>query len=216
MKHRIRALGIGALIAIGVAAFSASATATSGGHFVSGSEHTSVQLVASGAHSFAWINSNGAVSCGSHTHEGTVFGTTVASIELTPIWKESCTTGDGTPMVFTHNGCTFKFTVASGTTSSTEQTLHLGCPVGKVFELDQGGTCLVTMPSQTAGSAATYTTTEANGKHAITVSLSATLETQFHAGLCVFLGTKQFTTLKGSGVLRGFDTSGQPVSLTAT
>jgi hypothetical protein len=119
-------------------------------------------------------------------------------------------------MVFTVNGCTLRLTIASGTTATTEQTMDLVCPAGKVLELDQGGTCLVTMVPQTVGSAATYTTTETNGKHAITVDMNATFETQFHGGVSVFLGTKQFTTLKGSAALSGFDTAGEPVALTAT
>lgn len=120
-------------------------------------------------HSITWWNSNGPVTCGRILHEGTAVGTTVASIEFAPVWEEGC------------------LTVAAGTTASTEQTMHVVCPAGKVLELNQGGTCLVTMPPQIAGNAATYTTTETNGKHAITVDMHATLETQFHGGVCVFL-----------------------------
>jgi hypothetical protein len=118
-------------------------------------------------------------------------------------------------MVFTPNECTLRLTVAKNTTASTEQTVDVACPVGKVFEVDQSS-CLVTLVPQTAANAATYTTTEVNGKHAITVNLHATFETQFHGGICVFLGTKQFTTLKGSALLSGFNEVGNPVALTAT
>lgn len=220
MKHGIKTLGAVALAVMALAALTGgSAAGTTGGHFVSSVSHTQVKLttVKGGQHSFTWVNSNGSVACGSVTHEGTIAATTVASIDLTPAWREGCVTGDGTPMVFTENGCTLRLTIASGTTATTEQTVDLVCPAGKVLELDQGGTCLVTMVPQIAGTAATYTTTEVNGgKHAITVDLNATFETQFHAGICVFLGTKQFTTLKGSGVLSGYDTTLQPVALTAT
>lgn len=216
MKHRIKALGAGALAVMAVVAFSGSATATGGGHFVSGVAHTQVELVSNKTgHSFTWWNSNGTVTCGKSVHTGTIPTSTAESIVFNPGW-EGCATADGIAMSFTTNGCTFRLKVAAGTTASTEQTMHLECPTGKVIEVHQSS-CLVTMVPQAVEKAATYATMETNGKHAVTVSLNATLETQFHGGICVFLGTKQSTTLTGSAVLSGFSPiNGEPVSLTAT
>ena len=218
MKLKFKRLGLGMLAVMAIGALGgSSATATGGGHFVSGVTHTQVELVSNKTgHSFTWWNSNGTVTCGKSVHTGTIASSTVESIVFNPGWGEGCTTADGTAMSFTTNGCTFRLKVAFGTTASTEQTMHFECPAGKVFEVDQTN-CLVTIVPQTIGNAATYGTMETNGKHAITVSLNATLETQFHGGLCVFLGTKQSTTLTGSAVLSGFSPiNGEPVSLTAT
>lgn len=217
MKLKLKALCLGALAATAVAALTGgSATATGGGHFVSGVAHTQVELVSNKTeHNFTWWNSNGTVTCGKSVHTGTIASSTAESIVFNPGWGEGCTTADGTAMSFTTNGCTFRLKVATGTVAGTEQTMHLECPAGKVFEVDQSS-CLVTMVPQAVGNAATYGTMETNGKHAITVSLNATLETQFHGGICVFLGTKQSTTLTGSAVLSGVDTALNPVSLTAT
>lgn len=217
MKDKFKVLALGVLAAMALAATGGSATATVGGHFVSGSEHTILQSVSDTQHSYTFNTHSGLITCtpGTFKHEGTFTGTTVESINLFPSYGAGggCSTEGGTPInSYTYNGCSYRLTAASGT---SEQTMHFECPPGKVFEFHQPN-CLATMVPQTVENAATSTTTEVNGKHAITADLHATFETQYHGGLCVFLGTKQFATMQGTAVIRGVDTVGNPVSITAT
>jgi hypothetical protein len=223
MKHKIKALGAGLVAAAAVVALGGgSATATSGGHFVSGSEHTVLKSVSAGQHAHTFNTHSGPITCepGTFKHEGTFSGTTVTSIDLVPSYGApgggGCGTEGGTPITsYTYNGCVYRLTVAAKTTSSTEQTLHFVCPVGKVLEFHQPN-CLATMPSQTATGTVTYANVLQNGKHSLTLSLNATFETQYHGGLCVFLGTKQSATLSGSALVNAFNSKGEQVSVTAT
>lgn len=218
MKDKFKVLALGVLAAMAlVATTGGSATAVVGGHFVSESEHTILQSVSDTQHSYTFKAHSGLISCtpGTFKHEGTFTGKTVESITLFPSYGEGggCSTEGGTPIsLYTYNGCSYKLTAASGT---NEQTMHFDCPAGKVLEFHQPN-CLATMPPQTVEKAATSTTTEVNGKHALTVDLHATFETQYHGGLCVFLGTKQSATLQGTAVIKGRDTVGNSVSITAT
>lgn len=217
MNTKFKALSLGALAVLAIVALgSGSATATTGGHFASG-EHALVKTVDNAQHSYAFNAHSGEVQCSTFNHQGTIAGTTATSIDLVPNYV-GCGTegGSGTAIsAYTYNGCVYRLTVAAKTTSSTEQTIDFVCPTGKVLEFHQPN-CLATMPPQTVVNAATYTPIEVNGKHALTLDLHATFETQYHGGLCVFLGTKQFATLQGSTTLVATNAFGQPVSLTAT
>jgi hypothetical protein len=223
MNFKVKCLGV--FVAMAISAFTgASAIATGGGHFVSGSEHTLLKSVSNAQHPLAYVAHSGEVICepGTFVHEATITGSTLTSIDLVPSYGETkegggkCGTQGGTPITaYTYNGCVYRLTVAAGTTNSTEQTMHFVCPPGKVLEFHQPN-CLATMPSQTVANAATYTTIEESGKHAITMDLHATFETQYHGGLCVFLGTKQSAVLQGSTILKASNTEGAQVSLTAT
>lgn len=216
MKLKLKALCLGALAATAIAASGGGgAAATTGGHFVSGAEHTTVEALGSAPHSYTFKTHSGLITCETFRHEGTFSGPTAESIDLAPIYA-GCVTQGGTVITgYTYNGCVYRLTVAAGTTSTTEQTMHFVCPVGQVLEFHQPN-CLATMPPQTVTNAATYTKVESNGKHAVTLDLHATFETQYHGGICVFLGTKQSATMQGSALLVGFNTPGERVSLTAT
>lgn len=46
--------------------------------------------------------------------------------------------------------------------------------------------------------------------------MHAKFETDFHGGLCIFLGTKHVTELQGAATLKSTNTDGELVNLTAT
>ncbi|HEX9966388.1 MAG TPA: hypothetical protein VGB06_00430 [Solirubrobacterales bacterium] len=216
MKLELKALCVGALAATAIAVSGGGgAAATAGGHFVSSAEHTTLEALGNAPHSYAFKSHSGTITCESFRHEGTFSGTTAESIDLAPIYTGCVTQGGTTITGYTYNGCVYRLTVAAGTTSTTEQTMHFVCPVGKVLEFHQPN-CLATMPQQTVANAATYAKVESNGKHALTLYLHATFETQYHGGTCVFLGTKQSATMQGTALLVGLNTFGERVSLTAT
>ncbi|HYP56370.1 MAG TPA: hypothetical protein VEQ41_08750 [Solirubrobacterales bacterium] len=215
LKVKRRCLGVIAMLAI-TALTGANATATSGGHFASDSEHTILKSVNSAQHDHAFIAHSGEIDCnlGTLKHEGTFSSKIVASIDLAPSYGE-CTTQGGTPITsYTFNGCVYRLTVGSPVTTA-EQTIHFVCPTGKALEFHQPN-CLATMVAQTATGTVTYKTSLQNGKDALTLELNATFETQYHGGLCVFLGTKQSATLTGSLLLTASNTVGEPVSVIAT
>lgn len=221
MSLKLKALGLGLLAILATSAFAVmNASAEPGGHFVSEVDHTTIVGTESGEKHRLHFTEHPStpesprIGCSEASYHGTANAATVESLTITPTYGGCTTTGTTTNVTVDVNGCSFTFTVTKGTTESTEQDVHLNCPT-KPIEITHPN-CNITVPSQEVQDAVTYTTTEVEGKHTITLDVNATFNTQYHEKICVFLGTPQEGTLTGSVTVEGFDTLGNRVGITAT
>ncbi len=216
------ALGFLAMIAVGAIAV-INASATPGGHFVSEQAHTDiVGLEGPGDHrihleDLALLTKQ--IGCNNVSYLGTISAATVESVTITPSYTACYTTGAGTPgdVTVTTNGCTYTFKVAAKTIDTTNQTAHLICPTGKKIEIHHPA-CTYDIHPQTISKELTYKTATdaATGKHEITVGLVIDLEATRH-GMCqLSLPTNGHVVLDGSATVRGAQTAGGQISITAT
>jgi hypothetical protein len=220
MNLTLKALGLGLLVALAVSSFTVmNVSANSEGHFITGSVHTEVKQTTNpnSPHQLEFFmhGLEGGIICDEATATGTASAETVTDGIGNISFPKCHTTGSETISAVDVNDCQLQATVAKGTTSSTEQTEHLICPPGQSIVITHPN-CTVTVSPQTFEKGFTYTPITENGKHAITVDVNIQLQLQFHAGLCVFTGTNHTGTLKGATVVRGLNTLGEQVSITAT
>jgi hypothetical protein len=160
-----------------------------------------------------------AIACTEATYHGTVAAASVNSITVTPTYKNCATTG-GTwgEVVVTMNECDYTF--RSNSNASTHKptahaTVTVDCPVGKAIEIHHPN-CTITVPGQTPKGGVTYTTT-VEGKHALTVNVTAThIAGEFHGGICIFLGTNKEFDMNGAVTVKGENTNKEQVNITAT
>lgn len=213
------AIGLVALVALIVSAVSSpSASGTVSGHFVSDapSGKTEAILTASteaGSTHFLTMHADGtAATCHSITYGGVMNGSTVQSIRAQASFF-NCTIGEG-PGAITTNGCDTEF----WSRTSGDGTVKLICPPGKKVEV-HGPNCTESFPEQVPAGGVGFTTIVANGKHAITATLTVTeLKFERHGGICIFLGTNGTgATLTGALIAHGIDaTTKEFVNITAT
>jgi hypothetical protein len=216
MSLKLKALGLGVLTMLACSAFAAmNAGANSPGHFVSENHHTIIKGLESGDHRLHLTGDfgDGQIGCNKAEYHATSTGTTVESITVTPTYSECLTTG-GTPgsVTVTHNGCNYTFTMTTGAPSP----VHLSCPTGKAIEIHHPNCTITVAGPQTVNNAVEYTTDMRNGKHSITMHVAAKFNSQYHGGICIFLGTSHTGELNGSSTVWGEDTLGNPVGITAT
>ena len=217
MTSRSKAIGLSLVVSVMSAVAAINASATSGGHFIleaanatiTASEHIPDKL-----HFKPHPGSDSErVGCGVATYHGVATSTTVSEIEVTPSYSECSTTdGSGTPVTIDHNGCKYQFTVSPG---GTNGTFAIVCKVGANIVITHPN-CTVTVRAQSNLQGVHYTTlTEPNTKHVLTVDVNVTPSSEYHGGICVFLGTNHAHTLIGSIILRA-DVNGQRIHLTTT
>lgn len=221
MRLKLKAFGLGllaALVTCGVAALNVSAK--TGGHFISEAEagHTIVnQESGEGSHQLEFFlhGLEGGIVCDQMSATGTAMTSTVTEEVGNVILKECHTTNQIPGSIAVDlNGCQTRITVAPGNPETTEQTNDLICPAGKAIEVTHPN-CTITIPPQVL-TGLTYTTVTDNGKHSITVDVKVQLNTQFHAGICIFTGTAHTGTFQGSTIVRALNTNAEPVGITAT
>jgi hypothetical protein len=224
MSLKLKALSLGLLaMALGAVAVM-NASANGAGHFVStGNTHVLVR----GAENIGTIHRfefrshglEGGIVCEEAIYpDYTASAETETSIVIKPTYNTCHTTDDLAPhadLTITTNGCSYRFTVASGTTDATEQTVHLECPENAKIEVHHPN-CTITIPPQTINTGVTYKTITEGGIHAITLESNAQFTTEYHGGICIFTGTSHTTTMVGSATLRGFNTLGVQEPVTAT
>lgn len=224
MSPKFKRLGV-ALLAFGAMGAMAviNASAKSGGHFVSSATHTIVDQRATTTQGIPHffnikIENTGEFECKYARALGTISTPLATVTEANGITEldECFTVGSTeTPWQVHENGCEGRPTVATGEPATTEQTGDLICPPGKVMEVTHPN-CLITVPSQNHIPGFTYTRITENGKHAITVDVNVQYAVQYHGGICIFLGTSHTATVTGSTIVRGLNTNGEQVSITAT
>ena len=221
MSMKLKALSLGLIAMIAMSAFVAiNATAKTGGHFVSDEAHTLIvgneTLGTEHRLEFTTEGIEGGIVCDEASYSGTAAEKTVTSLSITPKYGKCHTTPEspGTTVVDV-NGCTFTFTVASGEPVNTENTVDLLCPAGNTIEITHPN-CTITVGPQNNLESVTYTTTEEGGKHTITLDANVSFVTQYHAGICIFLGTSHKGALKGSATVKGTNTAGGLIGITST
>src|SRR6187549_143162 len=215
MKTRLKATGL-LLTAFALAvAFSAPSTATTGGHFTTGTAHTTWRGTVHTMNVFTFFGQE--VGCSKAKYEGTTSATTTESVTLVPDY-EHCEFGlDGEyegVVGVTENGCYFVLTI--GKKALADNTAHLVCPAGKQMEfhlVNQG----MAIPPQTF-QGVSFTATSESGVSVLTVAFTATgMTTHCELGIhCAYFGTQWPGGLDGSLTLRGFDTSEKAVGIQAT
>jgi hypothetical protein len=220
MSFKLKAIGLGLLAATMVSSLAAmNASATTGGHFVSELAHTEIVGTETATHTGSMINHglSGAVACGQSSATTTATASTLTEIVGTAAVSNCITSGTSTNVSVDVNGCQGRATVAPGNPSTTEQTGHLECPIGKAIEITHPN-CTIKIHPQTINTGVTYTRViNANGKHEITGDTNTQFSTTRH-GLCQFIAPTNGTgTLIGSAVIRGFNPATKAqVSITAT
>jgi hypothetical protein len=222
MSLKLKALGLGLLAAMAFSAVAVmNASANGAGHFVStGNTHVEVKGFAGPgtSHNLHLVNHGleGEIGCATQSYTATTTTETTTSITVTPAYAGCTTTSNAQAVPVDVNGCTYTFTVAAGTTNSTEQTVHLVCPTGKKIEITHPN-CTVSVHPQTVNTGLTYTTTvSGSGVHEITMDVNVQFVQTRH-GLCQFIApTTGNGTLKGSVTVKGFNTAGGQVPITAT
>lgn len=219
MSLRLKALGLFLLAAAAMSSATGGSSANTGGHFVSEVTHTIVNQTSSleSTHSLELgVAGLTGIVCDEATASGTANSSTVTEAMGSLTLAKCHTTGGAVGAVTVHlNGCEARLTVASGDPSKTEQTDDFVCPAGKVIEITHEG-CVMKIPPQNNISGFTYTPVVVNGKNSVTADVNAQFELRFEAGFCILLGTKHTAQVTGSTIVRGYDTLGNQVGITAT
>lgn len=239
MRFRLKALGLSVLAITAFAAYTVvNASATTTGHFESDVEHASVVGTESHHTShflrFQRTEPTGTftgdpIVCTNANYSGTVIGKTQTVLEITPSYSTCSTTIENPEhdeVKVTMNGC--KYTFFSNSNASTHNptahgTVAIDCEIGKAIEVHHPN-CTMTVKAQTPSSnpvrltgGVTYTTTLENNKHALTVNVTVGhIASEFHGGICIFLGTNKLFDMNGSVTVKGTNTAGDQVNITAT
>jgi hypothetical protein len=222
MTTKLKALGLTVLVGVAaIAAFGAlDASGDTGGHFTSDVENTTVVGKESGAFHRLHFKREGAtneeaVGCKTSSYHGSRVGVkTFTDIRINPEWKECVTTKAGSAEFdVIENGCFFIFKIGD---TGTHHTVDLVCPNGKKVEIKHPN-CTVEIPPQFL-IGVVYKTEMLNNKHAITLEATVNdIKSEYHAGICVFLGTNHEYEMNGSVTVEGFEAGTQnQVNITAT
>lgn len=220
MCLKVKAFCLGLLAVLAISNFTVgSATAETGGHFVSAVSHTTISgsegLLTSDVLEFTITGLEGGIVCEGASYDGTIASATVTELLLNPFYPSCHTTGSAENVTIHENGCQYRLTVAPEHIGTVEGTLDIVCPKG--FSLTMlHPNCTIQIPAQNNLKSIIYTTVTEFGVHAITVDVNAQFNLQFEGGICTLLGTTHTGTLKGSLVLKGTNTSEELVSITAT
>lgn len=199
-------LGLGLLAALAMSAIGVmGASAEKSGHFTSDSPSGKTKLdiseVTGTGHQVVLSAVGSTVECHHATYTAHFTGSTTQEITVTPEYT-NCTTGSGGSATVTMNGCHYQFT----SRSSGHATVHFKCPVGAKAQVHTGAGTL-TFGEQTPSNGVVYTTTTENGKHALTVDITATGITAECHGLCQFVSptTIHNATMNGAVTVNGTD-----------
>ncbi len=196
MRH-IRAIGLGAFVALALAAFPAGAAASGG------LEADSYPTVLTGGNtgSHAFSTGGGTNSCGGASLGESVLLGQSGTVAMSPSWV-SCTSA------FQANGC--KFELHAG----TENSFDIG-PNGCGPMTTQIGTCKVFIGSQT-GLPATYANTGAGTSASVTISSVANGITYTQEGVSCSKGPLKDGQYAGTWSLKGKTPGGAAVGIRAT
>jgi len=210
-----KALAAAAAALVVAFAFSGPSTATTGGHFTTGTAHTTWRGTVHTMNVFTFFGQE--VGCSEATYEGTTAFTTTESVSIVPNY-EKCEFGlngeyEGVVGVTT-NECFFQLTI--GKQAEADNTAHLVCPPGKQMEFHLINQRMAIPPQTFEGVA--FTPTSEFGTNALTIDFTATgMTVHCEAGIyCAVSGTQWLGGLDGSLTMRGLDTAGEPVAIQAT
>jgi hypothetical protein len=122
------------------------------------------------------------------------------------------------------NGCAYIFTIRKGEPQTKDNTVHLECPEGKLIETivdDPFGPCNITIKAQTPAGGIVYEAGGAGQTHYITGNITVSGIHVVYDGGFVACGvakgkTTETSTLTGKITIKGFNTEGEQVGITAT
>lgn len=220
MTMKIKALGVGLLAVVATSALAVmNAGATVGGHFVIGASHATILGYEEATHVLELAEEGSTqpdqrIYCTTANYSGTVTSATVEEITLTPKWSECHTTNHVQNFEVHENGCSIRLTVRPGGDVS-HNTVHLICPAGKSIEVTHPH-CNITFAPQTASGVVYTRLTDVVGDMITLESTVKGVESQYHGGVCVFLGTNHKSEITGSVTIEAVNAVGQSVNLTAT
>jgi hypothetical protein len=204
MRLRIKALGLGCLAVLAMGAVAIEAAATTGGHFTSNKEKTTlegVEQVTSDKLELVAENGEGII-CEESTYHGVVTGTTFTQATLTPVF-DGCKTTGGTEVTMVSHGCDFLFTVRSEP-ATKHSTVHLACPAGATITVSHPS-CQIVIGAQLL-EGVTYTKIQWRGTESLTVDFTINnVKLAYHSGICVFLGTNHTGKLNGSIIIKAWE-----------
>ena len=229
MSIKLKALGLGLVAAMAMAAFAAvNASALSGtGHFThdAPTNHATIVGTENGAPHDLVFKREGTgdpgITCTHAAYHGLAPAKTVTSVTVTPTYTNCATedepVGAWGNVTVTMNGCAFNlFSRTAG-----HGTVEVHCPVGKAIEIHHPN-CTITVPAQkpsetTMTGGIIYDTTTEGGKHTLTPTVTVKKITgHFHGGICIFLGTSHKFEMNGALTVEGKDTAGNRVNITHT
>lgn len=224
MSLKLKALGLGLLAAMAMSAFAVmNAGAETGGHFGSSVTHTEISGVeTAGTEHVLHFNKEGGaaterIGCDVDQYTGTVSGATATQITVTPKWEQCYTTGSPNTKFDIHeNTCDFVFTI--GNNPGAHNTAHVECTkAGDAFVITHPN-CTITVPPQTV-TGVSYTNLDNVPPASDEVTLTSTVKgitAHYHAGICIFLGTTHKSEMVGSVTVKGSNTAGGGVDISAT
>lgn len=218
MKRRFQCLGLAVLGAVALSSVGApSASAEVSGHFISDLHHTELRGLESGTDRTEFkLAGIWDFQCEETSYTGTVVGTTVQQVTVTPAYSKCVRTveeGEDEKITVKTNGCQF---IAKTGRGEVHNTAELVCPAGKKIELTSSVCGMKINPQLVSG--LEYTTITEFGKDAITVAVTAKVSAiEVHSGICIFLGTSTVVgELTGSAKVRGVSTFEEPINISAT
>lgn len=204
------------------------AATASAEHFTSEVAHTTLQGSESARTHFT--TGSGTIECTEVSYSGTTSAATVTSVTITPsypkCWHNEPAHTAAPNATVNMNGCTYTFTIEN---TLEHNQVHVVCPVGKKIEISVPG-CQLTVGPQTVGedpnagttdNGVKYTTGGIGSTHDLTVDITLKEIAYEKHGLCVFVaptgtGPHSDGVLTGQATLKGLNTAGQQVGITAT
>jgi hypothetical protein len=221
MSIKLKALGLGLLAMLAVSAFAAvNAGANITGHFITGSEHTYVTGIqdpgtTDTVHFIAdtggkKIGCDKAIYTGTHKTEPLAPPNTTTELTITPEWDQCYTTpneGESAEAKWNvdENGCDLIFRSVKEP-ETNDATVYVKCPENAAIVITHPN-CTITVDTQTVGGAigngVTYTNKN-DGNPWITMDVKVKLNTTYHGGICIFLGTPHTATMEGAVTVTGF------------
>jgi len=169
MSRNLKALGL-ALVAV-LAMNALTAAGASAEAFKFKAEKTPTTLVGKqhGAPDIFTVDTQ-SVSCNEATYTGTVTGTEVTELTVTPTYSECIAFGLFNIPIDT-NGCQYKSTVDTKVGASFEGKVDIVCPAGQVIKITAPG-CTVTVGSQNGLGSITYTNVGSGATREITMDVN--------------------------------------------
>ncbi len=216
LKLKFQALGL--LASVAAACVAVSASAETGGHFVT-TGVTNAKIEGSdwgeaGRMEFTLHGAEGATICETINFTDAFGLETEVTLVLNPTFVDCVTKGTETAVTVDATGCAgFTFRVAKGTTNATEQTAGLDCAVPLTLTHPN---CTIRIPEQELKGAVTHTKILINGKHGIEIHVAVKFAATYEGGICVFLGTTHTGTINGAIHLQAKTQAGVQTPLTVT
>lgn len=218
MSIKLKALAMGLLAAVAATAIeTASAETSATGHFTSELPHITLQYSENETHRLELkIPGLTGIVCTTTTYHATLTTVTEFQIRVTPTYAGCHTTGGvHSELEVAANECSFTLTAPNRESAKTENTVDYVCPGTGIVIHHEG--CEIELDPLSGLKGIGYTTTVENNKHSITLTANVTgFTSTFHAGFCVLLGTTHGGELVGSVTVKGINTTGEQVGITAT